>query len=318
MKQLLRVLCLLPLLVACNTAESADSSEDQSSEQVVCYAHPSAQADSLLSYVVKQCDFGPRVPGTASHRACGDYLVSQFQAYGAQVTEQCTTVRGWDGTMLPCRNITASYKPEARYRVLFCAHWDARPWCDEDEDPTQVRKPVMAANDGASGVAVLLELARAFALSAPKVGVDMVLFDVEDYGVSDYENSFCLGSQYWAQQAKAVGYRPAYGVLLDMVGDAHAIFRKDVVSTHYAKDVADKVWDTAAKLGYGSLFATGEGGSIIDDHYYVNQLAGIPCIDIIHYDGGFPTTWHTHRDTPEAIEPQVMRAVTNVLLELVY
>ena len=314
------ILSLL-LLVAVGCQPTSDSSEGNRQEQVTVVAkagHPTFSADSCFARLTDQTSLGSRCPNSPAHAACKVYLTGQLKAYGAVVTEQPCKLKAWDGTLLDCTNIIASYKPDAKNRVLLCAHWDSRPWSDEDEDPEQVRVPLLGANDGASGVAVLLEIARNLGLQSPKVGVDIVLFDAEDYGISEEENSFCLGSQYWAQQAKTTGYKAAYGILLDMVGDKNAVFRKDAVSAYFAPGVAKRVWEKAAEMGYGALFAEGEGGSIIDDHYYVNRLAGIPCIDIIHYDGGFPATWHTSHDTPDAISRDVLGAVGSVVLELLY
>ncbi|MBP5260367.1 MAG: M28 family peptidase [Paludibacteraceae bacterium] len=319
MKKLMTLPLLLALLTACHT--TADSSEGRQQEQVTVVAkagHPVFSADSCFARLTDQTSLGSRCPNSPAHAACKAYLTAQLKLYGAVVSEQSCQLKAWDGTLLDCTNITASYLPAAKNRVLLCAHWDSRPWSDEDPDPERVRAPLLGANDGASGVAVLLEIARNLGLQSPKVGVDIVLFDAEDYGISEEENSFCLGSQYWAQQAKLTGYKAAYGILLDMVGDKNAVFRKDAVSAYFAPAVAQKVWERAAEMGYGALFAEGGGGSIIDDHYYINRLAGIPCIDIIHYDGGFPATWHTTHDTPDAISRDVLGAVGSVVLDLLY
>ena len=309
--------CIAALsLVTCHAP--AASSDDTESERQEEMERPVFSADSCMARLLEQTAFGARVPNSAAHEACGAYLADRFQRYGAEVSEQRFSVTAWDGNTLRCVNIQASYRPELKNRVLLCAHWDSRPWCDEDENPAMAKTPVLAANDGASGVAVLLEVARCLSLVQPAAGVDIVLFDAEDYGRSEYEDSFCLGSRYWASRVRESGYMAAYGILLDMVGDRSAVFRKDAVSLHFAPDVADRVWKTAAGMGYGNLFDEGDGGSIIDDHYYVNQLAGIPCIDIIHYDNGFPDTWHTARDTPDAISPEVLGVVGSVVLSLLY
>lgn len=313
------LLCVTILLLsACHT--TSDSSEANVARVTVVnpIQRPAFSSDSCFAQILAQTRFGSRVPNSDAHEACRAYLVRQLESYGAVVQQQPCQLVAWDGNVLQSTNITASFRPDAKNRVLLCAHWDSRPWADEDSDPAQVRTPILAANDGASGVAVLLEIARNLGVQQPRVGVDIVLFDAEDYGISEEENSFCLGSQYWAAKARESGYKASYGILLDMVGDKNAVFYKDIVSNYFAPSVVKKVWDKAAEMGYGSLFVDAEGGSLIDDHYYVNRLAGIPCIDIIHYDGGFPATWHTSHDTPDAISKKVLYAVGSVVMELLY
>ena len=267
--------------------------------------------------LVAQTDFGPRVPGTAPHDACLAWLQGTLQRYGAQIELQKANLQAFNGTYLPSTNIIARYNLEATSRILLGAHWDSRPVCDNDPDDNHLNQPVLGANDGASGVAVLLELARLMSQQAPTIGVDLVFFDSEDYGNSDYDESFCLGSQYWAMKAAQNKYQARYGIVLDMVGGRGAVFKKEKVSVNYAGDFVDAVWRRAAQLGLGSLFVDAPGGTILDDHYYVNQ-AGIPCIDIIHYDYGFAPTWHTINDTPENIDPMVLASVGRLVTSLVY
>ena len=277
-------------------------------------------ADSCYNYLAKQVDFGPRVPNTKAHKECAKYLESTLAEFADTVITQDVNLTAFNGTKLESRNIIASWNTKSKNRIMLCAHWDSRPFCDEDANPANHKTPVLGANDGASGVAVLMELARQFATKQPNVAVDIVLFDSEDYGSSDVENSYCLGSQYWARNPHTPNYRARFGILLDMVGGVGARFDKDVVSMHFASDVVNAVWKTAADLGYGGLFSNAPGGSLIDDHYYVNMLSGIPCIDIIDYSNGegFPSTWHTVNDNLENIDKTVLNAVGRVLSNYIY
>ena len=277
-------------------------------------------ADSCYNYLAKQVEFGYRIPSTKEHKECGKYLVSTLESFADTVITQDVVLTAYNGTKLESRNIIASFNPASKNRIMLCAHWDTRPFCDEDPNASNHKKPVLGANDGASGVAVLMELARVFATEKPNVAVDIVLFDSEDYGNSSVEHSYCLGSQYWARNPHTPNYRARFGILLDMVGGAGARFDKDIVSMHFASDVVNGVWKTAADMGYASLFSNEMGGSLIDDHYYVNMLSGIPCIDIIDYtkDEGFPVTWHTVNDNLENIDKTVLNAVGKVLSNYIY
>ena len=289
---------------------------------------PDFNADSAMAYVEAQCAFGPRVPGTEPHKACGDWITARFQSLGCQVGEHNTTVVGYDGTNMPCRNIQARLNPEAADRILITAHWDSRAWADHDADDANHRQPVMAANDGASGVAVMLEIARATAAAGLTYGIDFVCFDAEDQGTPEWADNgadddfWCLGSKAWAQQAFAIGYQARYAVNLDMVGGQGARFAMEGFSRRYASTLVDMVWHIAHQIGYGEYFPLQEGGYVTDDHLPVNTIAHIPAIDIIAhhegYDSSFGPTWHTTADTPDAIDPAVMQAVGQTMLQLIY
>lgn len=284
-------------------------------------------ADSAMAYLRAQCDFGPRVPDSEAHRRCGDYIAGKFRAFGLDVKEQRTTVTGWDGARLGCRNIVASYRPEAEERIVIAAHWDSRPWADADPDSANHRKPVPAANDGASGVAVMLETARRLAELKPAVGVDFVCFDVEDRGAPYWGEApadgsdWCLGSQHWAREAAAAGYKARYGILLDMVGGRDARFCYEGYSMRHAEAVMRRLWDTAAAVGGDGVFLKQDGSWATDDHVPMNQVAGIPTVDIIPYVAGdgsaFGSTWHTVSDTPENISPETLRIVGQTLLQMI-
>lgn len=287
---------------------------------------PTFNADSAYRYTAEQVAFGPRVPNSEAHRACGEWLAQTLERFGAQVTSQHVTLRAYDGTPLQARNIIGSYKPETKKRVLLCAHWDSRPWADEDPDSKNHHTPILGANDGASGVGVLLEIARHLQAQPTEIGIDIIFFDAEDYGEhSSYTGNYdgiawCLGSQYWARVPHTEGYMARFGILLDMVGGKDAQFYREQYSEGFAKDIVDKVWAAAHASGHGQWFPYADGGHITDDHLPINQIARIPCIDIIgHYpETGFAPTWHTMDDTMENIDPTVLRAAGQTVLQVIY
>ena len=280
-------------------------------------------ADSAYAYVQRQCDFGPRVPNSEAHRECGDWMAAELRSRGANVTEQRMKLKAFDGTMLDARNIIAEFYPEKERRVLLLAHWDCRPWADNDPNPDNHRKPVDGANDGASGTGVLLEMARLLQSHEPSIGVDILLVDAEDWGETEGdESSWALGTQYWLQYPHRKGYAmPEYGILLDMVGNADASFKKDFFSLRFASSIVEKIWKTAEQLGYSSKFPDTEGGAITDDHLFVNA-AGIPCVDIIDQrtdsQSGFFPQWHTTDDKMTHIDRSTLKAVGQTVATLLF
>ncbi len=309
---------LVAFLFSCST----NNAKTEQTETLEVSTKPKIEfnADSCYNYLAKQVEFGARVPNTSAHKQCANYLVSTLDNFADTVITQDVVLRAYNGTKLESRNIIASWNPKSKNRIMLCAHWDSRPFCDEDANPANHKIPVLGANDGASGVAVLMELARLFSTQQPSVAVDVILFDSEDYGHSDYHNSYCLGSQYWALNPHIPRYNARLGILLDMVGGKDARFAKDLISSFYATDVLDSVWKTADEMGYSYMFLNEEGGSLIDDHYYVNKMIGIPCIDIIDYTNGegFPSTWHTVNDNLENIDKNVLDVVGRVLTKYIY
>ncbi|MFK7925143.1 MAG: M28 family peptidase [Bacteroidia bacterium] len=279
---------------------------------------PEFNADSAFAFVAKQVAFGPRVPNSAAHKMCSKWLAQQFKDYGAKVRVQETVVRAYDGTPLQAYNIIASYKPELANRIILSAHWDTRPIADQDDERKQ--EPILGANDGGSGVGVLLEMARLFQAQAPTIGVDIILWDAEDYGKPGYENSYCLGSQYWATHKHVANYQARYGINLDMVGAHNAVFLKEGYSMNVAANIVQKVWSTGQRLGYGKFFSSQRVGSITDDHIYMNSPGGVKTIDIIHMtpQGDFFEAWHTHDDTMDVISRETLKAVGQTIAEVVY
>ena len=325
---LLTACCAIAILTtACQNKNTEKNNEQQPVEAtapVVVF-----NADSALASIQIQCSFGPRTPESKAHQLCGDYIVEKFRSYGLEVTEQKTTVTGWDKKKLPCRNIIASYRPEMKDRIIFAAHWDCRPWSDNDPNKGNHREAVMGANDGASGVGVMVELARLLKDIDPKVGIDFICFDMEDYGAPYWGadeapqdgSDWCLGSQYWARNPHVAGYAARYGILLDMVGGRNAQYRYEGFSLQYAPNVVQKVWASAKAVGADKYFLNEDGSWATDDHVPMNEIAMIPTVDIIPYHKGqeasFGPTWHTVNDTPENISVETLKAVGQTMVEVI-
>ena len=298
---------------------------------------PAFNADSAYLFCQQQCDFGPRTMNSKAHDACEQWIISKFKGYGMIVIPQKCELKGYDGTTLHSTNIIASYKPELTDRILLCAHWDSRPWADNDPDEANWKKPVMAANDGASGVAVMLEIARLLSpaltpdscILSPSLGIDFICFDAEDYGFPQWEttedpgNTWALGAQYWAEHPHTAGYKARYGILFDMVGGQGALFYQEIMSKNYAKHIVDKVWKAATVVGYGSSFPMSEGTGVTDDHIPVNTTANIPCVDIIPYypsceQSSFGPTWHTVNDDMDHLDKNTLLAVGQTVIQVLF
>ncbi|MDE5662414.1 MAG: M28 family peptidase [Muribaculaceae bacterium] len=278
---------------------------------------PPFSADSAYAYVAAQVAMGPRVPNTPAHARTADWLVERLKASGADVTEQTADLRAFDGTILKARNILARFNPDAERRLLLLAHWDCRPWADEDPDPAKHSLPVDGANDGASGTGVLLEIARQLQIAPPKHGVDILLVDAEDWGSSGSEDSWALGAQHFVSNPPIAGYQPSEAILLDMVGGTGAQFRREYFSEQAAPHLNDALWSTAAALGYSERFPNRHGAPITDDHVMLIE-AGIPAVDIIEYypgpDGPFNPRWHTTADNMEGISAETLGMVGTVVM----
>ena len=274
-------------------------------------------ADSAYLYVEKQVSFGPRVPNTEAHRRTGDWLVEEMKRHGIQVTEQKADIKAFDGTILKSRNIFGQINPGVKDRILLLAHWDSRPWADKDPDPSKRQKPVDGANDGASGVGVLLEIARQISITGTDKGVDILFVDAEDWGTDGDEDSWALGTKYFVENPPISNYSPKVAILLDMIGGKDAIFCREYFSERSAPQVSESIWQTAGQLGYGNLFLNRLGTAVMDDHVQLIK-AGIPSIDIIEYhpddESGFNPRWHTTSDTMEGISRETLGAVGTTLI----
>lgn len=320
-------LLVLPLIAfaclqACRNKQTT-TDETETAQPTVQLSAPNFDADSAYAFTKAQVDFGPRIPSTAAHAKCAAYLVAKFKSFGATVTVQESPAKTYDGKSHTLKNIIAKFSPEQKERVMVSAHWDARPFSDQDPDVNMRNQPFDAANDGASGVAIMLEMARQIQQKQPNVGIDFILWDIEDYGKtnddSKNETTWCIGSQYWAKNQAAQGIKPLYGINLDMVGGGNAQFTQDELSRKYAPEIVKKVWNIGNEIGYSAYFVNVNSGSLIDDHFWVNQ-AGIPCIDIIHYtdNGGFYMNWHTQLDNLNNIDKNTLKAVGQTVLETIY
>ena len=291
---------------------SGCSNKTAGAQQKDAYAFDGVRAYEILK---KQCDFGPRYPGSKAHEATAGYIKSQIVQYADSSTNQRFSYTTTKGKTLELTNIYAIFCPDASRFVLLCAHWDTRPTADEEVDPLKRSKPILGANDGASGVAVLLELARIFHEKKPEVGVVMAFFDGEDYGPG--EKDMYLGAKEFAKTWKTVFGKQInieYGVLLDMIGDKDLELPREYESTKKAPKIVDKVWAAARKAGHGCIFKDEIGFSIMDDHIPVNG-AGIKCIDVIDFNYAY---WHTLDDTPDKCSVKSLQAVGETIEQLIY
>lgn len=295
---------------------------------------PNFNADSAYQFVACQTNYGPRVPETQAHADCAQWLAAKLGEFADTVIVQDFRAKLYNGKGVDGQNIVGVFHPEAKKRIVLCAHWDSRPYADHDSDAANTHTPIDGANDGASGVGVLMECARQFKLQElpEHLGVDIVFFDLEDYGphIEEAEkyydedvNYWALGSQYWSKHPHVYGYKAYYGILLDMVGGSNPTFPKEYYSQGYAAWVSNKVWRRAADLGYRPYFTNELGALISDDHVPMNQNAGIPTIDIIDLQPEssnecFPEVWHTLNDNIDNIDKTTLGMVGDVLLHVVY
>jgi glutaminyl-peptide cyclotransferase len=306
---------------------SGDKTSDTVQVSVSYNPVPEFVADSAYAFIQKQVDFGPRVPNTEPHRNAKEWFIQKFESYGLDVQTQDFQAKTYDDKIWNLTNIIASYNPAAKKRILLAAHWDTRRIADKDTE--RIDEPIDGANDGGSGVGVLLEIARIISISEqkPDVGIDFILFDGEDDGEPEHtslsNNSqvwWCLGSQHWSKNPHQNGYTAYYGILVDLVGAKGARFYKEGHSMRYAKNIVNKVWDFASELGYSDFFIMENAPELIDDHVFVNRDAGIPMIDIIEFSprSGFGHYHHTHMDNMEIIDKRTLKAVGQTVLFTVY
>lgn len=299
----------LPFCAACSEAGGGDPEREARIER------PDFPGDSAFALLQRQVAFGPRIPGREGHRRqlqwMRQWLATRADTLVTQAFSHTTTGR----ETLQLTNLLARFRPEAPDRLLLVAHWDTRPLADQSAAAADREKPVPGANDGASGTAILLQLADLLARTPPPVGVDLLLVDGEDYGPTT-EDMF-LGAHYFARNLPA-GYRPLYGVLLDMVGDRSLLLPPEGNSVDRAPEVVQRVWAVARELGYGDVFVSTPGGYVSDDHLPLND-AGIRTIDIIDFDYGPGNRyWHTPLDVPENTSARSLDIVGEVITELIY
>ncbi len=316
------------LFFACNSKPKSSNQNNKQTAKTLKINTPVFNSDSAYHYVAKQVAFGPRVPNTTEHAACATYLSNELKRFGADVIIQEADVIAFDNTVLKAKNIIGQFNPEKNNRILLFAHWDTRPFADYDKDKTKQNLPIDGANDGGSGVGVLLEIARQIGKTGHNLGIDIIFFDAEDYGqpvhinLPHKEHTWCLGSQYWGKNPHTANYTARYGILLDIVGAKNALFYREIYSQQFAPELLNRVWNTASDIGYGHHFVYDQGGMITDDHVYVNQFRNIPCINIIQHDPTSQTSfgkfWHTHDDNLEGIDKNTLKAVGQTVLEVIY
>jgi len=324
------LLAILLLPVACGTdRDRKQPAEKQETARNV--AVPPFNADSAYHFVKAQVAFGPRIPNTKAHRQAGEYFVETLKRFGAQITIQEFQAENFNGQKLDLKNIIATFNPEKTKRILLAAHWDTRPF--SDKDPEKPTASFQGANDGASGVGVLLEVARVLhTANLPDVGVDMIFFDGEDWGEKEGEKGnhnlpdglqewWCLGSQHWAKSKHKSNYSAYYGILLDMVGAKNAQFHREGYSMEFAPSIVEKVWSHAHRLGYSHVFVKQTQAGITDDHLFVNTIARIPMINIVHFEPGigfFGDFHHSQKDNIDLISKEMLGIVGTTVLNTVY
>lgn len=315
------------LSASCNSCQSQKKAARETTPIPYAKLSPDFNADSAYSYIEKQVEFGPRVPGSSAHKTCANYLVSKLESFDASVTKQRANVTHYNGQNIEIRNIIGSFNPENEKRILLFAHYDSRPFADRETDKERQNKPVPGADDGASGVGVLLEIARQLQQNPVEIGIDIIFFDMEDWGQAEFDKNhiagewWCVGSRYWSENPHVAGYKADFGILLDMVGAANATFLHEGYSMQKAANIVAKIWSRAAKLGNGKYFVQRPGGYITDDHVPIIQNLKIPCVDIINLkdsDSGFAPHWHTLSDDMRNIDKNTLQAVGQTVLEVIY
>ncbi len=305
------------------TPETTTDNGNGSSDEIEIII-PNMNKDSVYSFVQQQVDFGPRVPGSQAHKKCSQWFKKKLESYGANVIMQEFKAKFHFGAQTDAVNIIAQINPKHKRRVMLCAHWDSRRVADEDTE--RKNEAILGADDGGSGVAVLIEIARLIKENPIDLGIDIILFDAEDQGESSDEdpnsiNTWCLGSQYWSRKPHVAGYWANFGILLDMVGSQNARFSKEGTSMSYAETTMNKVWKLAQEMGYGNYFVDDRTPGVVDDHYFINSiLKTVPTIDIINRtkENQFGKYWHTHDDDMDVISKRSLAATGNVVLAVLY
>lgn len=289
---------------------------------------PAINRDSANAHILSQLKFGPRVPNSEGHQKTKAWIVSKLKSYDFQVIEQDFKVQDYKGTVLEATNIIGTVNPDHKKRVVLAAHWDTRFMADQD--PNRIEDPIPGADDGASGVAALLEIARTIQENPIDMGIDLIFFDAEDQGQDGGQlETWCMGSQHWALNPHVEGYQAKFGILLDMVGAKGAIFQTENLNGVFDQNkvqritkLYDRVWKLAQTMGRSNMFMNRKMNAVTDDHYFVNKHTDIPMIDIIHRpiesQTGFGAHWHTHKDEYSIIDKNVLGIVTQVVTAAIY
>jgi len=324
MKKYIYIISLLFFIASCK--EEIKKKPIVSKPKKTLVKAPIFSSENVFSLIEKQLSFGPRNPNSEGHKKQRDWMISVLTTLADTIYIQHVDLKAFDGKILKSTNIIASFNPEYKKRMFVSAHWDTRPFADQDTE--NQNKPILGANDGASGVAVLMELARILKENNTSKGIDLIFFDAEDYGQpreSEFpymEDSYCLGSQYWSKNPHVDYYNAQFGILLDMVGAKDAVFTQEGYSVMFANNYLQKVWTTGSALGFSKYYSTKKTSRITDDHFYINTITGIPTLDIIQFDkntqSGFGAYWHTHNDDLETISKETLKAVGQTVTQVVY
>lgn len=322
-------LAISSIAFACSKSKPTSQAEESSLQNPSTLLLGEFSADSAYKFIAEQVAFGPRVPGTTPHRECRRYLINRLRGFNPDsIFVQDGEVTAFNGDRLPITNIIARYNTSTPRRILLVAHWDTRPWADKEDNIDERHQPFDGANDGGSGVGVLLEIARNLSIKAPNIGVDIMFVDAEDYGdtsgFDQKEDTWCLGTQYWINHGMkpySSDDLPVYGILLDMVGGRNARFHYEYFSQENATKPTIKVWSEAERLGHNDKFIRSIGGAVTDDHVFLTRN-GIPTTDIIETlnseTSSFPPTWHTLDDNLTNIDKNTLKAVGETVLNVVY
>ncbi|MBI1807942.1 MAG: M28 family peptidase [Ignavibacteria bacterium] len=303
-------------LLSCGKDHSdpkAQPTQHSAKSQIV----PAFDGMRAFQFLTAQTDFGPRTPGSVAHQRCLTYLQTEMAMYAEAVNQQQFSHVGYRGELLNMTNLISSFNLKATSRILLIAHWDSRPMADQEADPLKKKKPILGANDGASGVAVLMEISRHLKEDPPSIGVDMLFVDGEDFGKESDTKNYLLGARYFAKHLPP-GFKPLFGILLDMVGDRQLEIEKEPYSLQYAPDIVELVWSTAKQLGVEQFISSNQR-YVIDDHLPLNEV-GIKTIDLIdfNYPDDSNRFWHTTEDTPDKCSPESLEAVGKVLMYVIY
>lgn len=316
------ILLVTVFVIGCKsdpTPATAEKTETKVTKRRV----PKFNPDSAYASIEKQVALGPRYPGTDAHKELIEYISTELEQYTDKVIKQDFKVSFLDEKNVDATNIIGIINPDKKKRILLCAHFDTRKIAEKDEDQAMRDKPILGADDGASGVGVLLEIAKLIKQNGIDVGVDFVFFDAEDNGESGTGIGWCLGAKHWSKNPHVKNYTAEFGLLLDLVGAKNAEFGREALSQQSASKYIDYIWDMAAKMSYGNYFLDVSSGMVEDDHKYVIENLRIPMVNIINMSrlngrNGFDFYHHTHDDNMNIIDKNTLKAVGKVVTAVVY